>query len=80
MPKIFEPKDLKAFFASLNSDYDRLLFDLLLTTGLTEREAMHLEWVDLNIVRMTLQVRCNAIFASPEGLEVQQRVNSIKWR
>jgi integrase len=57
MPEIFEPEDLKAFFASLDSDYDRLLFDVLLTTGLREREAMHLEFVDLQPARKTLQVR-----------------------
>jgi integrase len=57
MPEIFEPDELKAFFASLASGYDRLLFDLLLTTGLRERECMHLEFIDLNLARKTLQVR-----------------------
>jgi integrase len=57
MPEIYEPADLKAFFASLKTDYDKLLFDLLLTTGLREREAMDLEWVDISYTRKTLQVR-----------------------
>jgi integrase len=54
---IYEPSDLKAFFDSLETDYDRLLFDVLLKTGLREREAMHLEWVDISHTRRVLQVR-----------------------
>jgi integrase len=57
MPKIYEPEDLKPFFNSLESDYDKLLFDLLLTTGLREAEAMHLEWIDISYARKILQVR-----------------------
>lgn len=57
MPKIYEPEDLKPFFDSLESEYDKLLFDLLLTTGLREAEAMHLEWIDISYARKTLQVR-----------------------
>lgn len=57
MPEIFEPDELKAFFDSLSDPYDVLLFDLLLTTGLREREAMHLEWGDISSARRTLQVR-----------------------
>jgi integrase len=57
MPEIFEPEDLAAFFTSLTTDYDKLLFGLLLKTGLREREAMHLEWTDISSARRTLQVR-----------------------
>jgi integrase len=57
MPKIYEPEDLKPFFNSLDTEYDKLLFDLLLTTGLREREAMHLEWTDISYARKILQVR-----------------------
>jgi integrase len=57
MPEIYEPDELKAFFASLAEEYDQLLFDLLLTTGLREREAMHLEWSDISFARRTLQVK-----------------------
>jgi integrase len=57
MPEIYEPADLKAFFGSLETDYDQLLFDVLLKTGLREREAMHLEWVDISHTRRVLQVR-----------------------
>lgn len=57
MPEIYEPDELKAFFASLKPGYDQLLFDVLLTTGLREREAMHLEWVDIKHETLVLQVR-----------------------
>jgi integrase len=57
MPEIYEPYELKAFFQSLESDYDKLLFDVLLMTGLREREAMHLEWADISFARSTLQVK-----------------------
>jgi integrase len=57
MPEIFEPEDLAAFFAALITDYFKLLFTLLLQTGLREREAMHLEWTDISYARRTLQVR-----------------------
>jgi integrase len=57
MPEIYEPDELKSFFASLAGEYDQILFDLLLTTGLREQEAMHLEWSDISFARQTLQVK-----------------------
>jgi integrase len=57
MPEIYEPDELKAFFASLDEEYDQLLFDLLLTTGLRERECMHVEWTDFSFAHKTLQVK-----------------------
>lgn len=62
LPEIYEPKELKAFFKSLTTDYDKLFFDLLLKTGLREREAMHLEWTDISFERRTLQVRSKPRF------------------
>jgi integrase len=82
MPEIFEKDDLRPFFASLGSDYDRLLFDVLLTTGLREREAMHLEFVDLNHARKTLQVRSKPRYKhkikDAEEREMPLTVNLIK--
>jgi integrase len=63
MPEIYEPEELKAFFDSLGSDYDRLLFDVLLKTGLREREAMHLEWVDISHAQQVLQVKSKPKYA-----------------
>jgi len=57
LPEIYEPVALKSFFDALDRDYDKLLFSMLLTTGLREREAMHLEFVDISHARRVLQVR-----------------------
>jgi integrase len=56
LPEIYEPDQLKAFFAALTTDYDALLFDVLLQTGLREREAAHLEWKDVHWSRAVLKV------------------------
>ena len=57
MPEIYEPDELKTFFASLTDPYDVLLFDMLLTTGMREAEAMHVEWSDISWSRKTLHLR-----------------------
>jgi integrase len=57
LPEIYESEELAAFFSSLKSEYDQILFKMLLTTGLREREAMHLQWSDISVSRRTLQVR-----------------------
>ena len=56
LPEIYEKEELASFFASLTSEYDRLLFRLLLSTGLREAEASNLEWKDISFARRTLQV------------------------
>jgi len=62
LPEIYEPAELEVFFASLTREYDQNFFDLLLTTGLREREAMHLEWIDIKHARSTLHVRSKPRF------------------
>lgn len=63
LPEIYEPGDqdepaeLEEFFDSLESEYDQLLFDVLLASGLREQEVMHLEWWDLSKSRKTLKVQ-----------------------
>jgi integrase len=56
MPGVYTPEDLRAFFGGLDSEYDRVFYKLLLTTGLREREAMHLEWTDIRTSEHTLKV------------------------
>lgn len=54
---IYEPNELKAFFTkAVATPFDRLFFDILLETGLREREALHLEWHDLKFDRNVLMV------------------------
>jgi integrase len=62
LPDIYDPEDLTPFFKSLTTDYDQLLFRLLLMTGLREGEAMHLEWSDLSFTRRILSVRSKPRF------------------
>jgi integrase len=57
LPEIFDPAELKDFFAALDDEYDQLLFDVLLTCGLREQEVMHLERRDLSFARKTLKVQ-----------------------
>jgi integrase len=58
--EIYEPEDLKPFFAVEMKEYDRLLFGVLLAAGLREREAMHLEWNSINWTARTLRVQSNS--------------------
>jgi integrase len=57
MPQIFEDEDLKFFFASLKNPYDRVVFELLLKTGMRDQEAMHVEWTDISMSAKTLHLR-----------------------
>ncbi|XWK70876.1 site-specific integrase [Tunturiibacter gelidiferens] len=57
--EIFEDSDLKPLFASLTTEYDRLLFGVFLACGLREQEAMHLEWRSINWTAKTLRVQSN---------------------
>jgi integrase len=42
--EIYNRQELKMFFAACKTDYSRVVFKLLLQTGLRMREAMHLGW------------------------------------
>jgi integrase len=57
MPQIFEDADLRVFFASLKNPYHRLVFELLLKTGIRDQEAMHIEWTDVSTSAKTLHLR-----------------------
>ncbi|SRR5579884_1644420 len=57
LPEIFSPAELRKFFASLSEDYDKLLFDVLLSCGLREQELMHLEWSDIDPKQGTLKIQ-----------------------
>ncbi len=57
MPQIYEDEDLNVFFASLKNPYERLVFELLLKTGMRDQEAMHVEWADISATAKTLHLR-----------------------
>jgi len=56
IPEIYEPAELKTFFASLTDPYHQLTFEMLLKTGLREQEAMYLEWGDISYPSSTLTI------------------------
>ena len=60
LPEAYEETEVKKFFAALTRERDRLAFELLLKTGLREREMATLEWSDLNLAAnptVTVQAR-----------------------
>lgn len=55
--EVYRPEDLKRFFDSLTDRYHRVVFEVLLKTGVRMQEAMHLTWDQFDFVRGTLKVR-----------------------
>lgn len=69
LPEVYTGDQLTAFFGSLRSEYHRVVFNLLLKTGMREQEAMYLQWADLDMRRRTLLVR-----SKPElGFRIKDR-------
>jgi integrase len=56
LPEIYERRDLNPFLKSLSDPYHKLLFRVLLMTGLREQEAMYLEWPDISYSNRTLTI------------------------
>jgi integrase len=56
LPEIFEIHGLNPFFSSLSDPYHRVVFNLLLKTGLREREAVYLEWEDISFPTKTVTI------------------------
>lgn len=48
-PEAYDEAEVRKFFAALSRERDRLAFEVLLKTGLREREMTTLEWADLNL-------------------------------
>ena len=55
--EVYKAAELKTFFASLTDSYHRIVFEVLLKTGLRMQEAMFLQWMDIDFVGKTLAVR-----------------------
>jgi integrase len=54
--EVYRPEELKKFFASLTEPYHRMVFQVLLKTGLRMQEAMFLTWDQFDFERGTLRV------------------------
>jgi integrase len=62
LPEIYSEVELRTLFSSDLSDGHRLLYLLLLKSGLRDQEAQHLEWSDIDWYGGTLTVRSKARF------------------
>jgi integrase len=57
--EIYNRQELKTFFAACKTDYSRVVFKLLLQTGLRMREAMHLGWHNVDFHAKVIRIREN---------------------
>ena len=57
LPEVYTGEQLQSFFTALTTEYHRVVFNLLLKTGLREQEAMFLQWPDIDFTRRTLLVK-----------------------
>jgi integrase len=69
LPEVYSPEELKAFFASLRDERLYLTFELLLKTGLREREAVYLLWNNIDLRGGVLRVRSKPEF----GFKIKDR-------
>jgi integrase len=54
--QVYKLEELDAFFASIRKAYHRLVFQVLLKTGMREQEAAHLEWHNFDFENNTVTV------------------------
>lgn len=71
--EVYKKPELKAFFDSLTDDYHRIVFLVLLKTGLRMQEAMHLEWHQFDFEHGTLAVRER----TEDGFEIKDREERV---
>src|ERR1039458_5814579 len=67
--EVYKLDELKKFFASLTDPYHRIVFEVLLKTGLRMQEAMFLEWRQFDFKGGTLTVRER----NEDGFEIKDR-------
>jgi len=57
VPQAYSQQELRKFFDAIKDEHTRLTFELLLKTGLREREAVYLYWDDIDFAKAVLHVR-----------------------
>jgi integrase len=57
LPEIYTDEELRSLFRAVTSPRENLLFQVLLQTGVREREAMFLEWDDIDPKRKILKLK-----------------------
>lgn len=59
LPEVYGDEELRAFFDSISDDPLKVVYELLLMTGLREQEAIYLAWTSVDLDRGILRVRSN---------------------
>lgn len=59
LPEVYGEEELRAFFDSLSGDPLKVVYEILLMTGLREQEAVYLAWTSVDLDRGILRVRSN---------------------
>jgi integrase len=67
--EVYDPAELKRLFDSLTDPYHRIVFEVLLKTGLRMQEAMFLRWPDFDFRHGTLKVTAR----NEDGFDVKDR-------
>jgi integrase len=57
VPEVYSSEELRAFFASVKDEHLYLIFELLLKTGIRDREAVFLFWENIDLANGILRVR-----------------------
>jgi integrase len=71
--EVYKADELKKFFASLTDLYHRIVFEVLLKSGLRMQEAMFLEWHQIDFKNRTITVQER----SEEGFDVKDREERV---
>jgi integrase len=67
--KVYTLEELDLFFSAIKKPYQRLVFNVLLKTGMREREAAYLEWHNFNFENETVTV----LWKPEHGFDIKDR-------
>jgi integrase len=67
--EVYKADELKTFFASLKVPYHKIIFEVLLKTGMRMQEAMFLEWHQIDFKNGTITVKEH----SEDGFDIKDR-------
>jgi len=71
--EVYKADELKTFFASLKTPYHKIVFELLLKTGMRMQEAMFLEWHQIDFKNGTITVKEH----SEDGFDIKDRAERV---
>jgi integrase len=71
--KVYTPEELDLFFSKIKKPYHRLVFEVLLKTGMREQEAAYLEWHNFDFERGTVTV----LWKPEYGFQIKDRAERV---